>query len=192
MTYEDIEKALAALDETANLLEAEYIENDGEVTGYACELEAQQAAIKELLAGDGIDTLARWMRAKEDEAKALKAEADYIIRKRKSVDNTIDFVKGKIAVVLAAIGKDSVKGRCGYSFTAYRSEKVTCDNAAVMAAYAEDVRAAIIGIVPEWVDFRLEGKASLLPLGTTDYPTPFRVDTKDTVKFLKPRASKEE
>lgn len=74
MNNTEINNAIAELYRTANTLEELYIENEGEVTEDSAQLEEQLEAIKTLLNGDGIDSLGRWLKGKEDERATLKAE----------------------------------------------------------------------------------------------------------------------
>ena len=104
MKYKDIQDALATLNRLSLELEDQYIENEGEVTEETEELEARKAAIEDLLQNDGIDALGRWLKVKEDEVKMWEAEKAAADRKVKSAQNTVDFVKAKIAEVMSAIG----------------------------------------------------------------------------------------
>ena len=105
MHYKDIQTALATLARLSYELEDKYIENEGEITEETEALEEQKAAISDLLSGEGIDTLGRWLKSKEDELKTYKAEKDAAARRMKSIDNTIDFVKSKITEVMNANGQ---------------------------------------------------------------------------------------
>ena len=124
MNYQEIQEALGTLARLSEELENQYIENEGEVTPEAEALEEQKSAVAGLLEGEGVDSLGRWLKAKEDEMKTWKAEKDAAARKVKSVQNTIDFIKAIISEVMKAVGTDKVKGNY-YGFTAYVSEKNT-------------------------------------------------------------------
>ena len=105
MTYKDIQDALATLNRLSVELEDQYIESEGEVTEATEEMEARKAAVQDLLQNDGIDALGRWLKTKEDEVKMWKAEKAAADRKVKSAQNTVDFVKAKIAEVMVMTGR---------------------------------------------------------------------------------------
>ena len=119
MKYQDIQDALCTLARLSEELEDQYIENEGEITPEAEALEAQKDAVADLLTGEGVDTLGRWLKSKEDELATYKAEKAAADRRIKSVRNTIDFVKAKIAEVMAATGTQKAKGSF-YGFSARR------------------------------------------------------------------------
>ena len=114
-TYQELQDALARVARLSYDLEDKYIENDGEVTEETQNMEAEIADLQDLLSGDGIDLLGRWLKSKEDELKTYKAEKEAAARRMKSVENTIDFVKSKITEVLKATDQQKVKG-VFYSF----------------------------------------------------------------------------
>ena len=190
MTYKDIHDALSNLARLSYDLEDKYIENDGEITDETEAMEAQRAAIADLLAGDGIDSLGRWLKSKEDEMKTYKAEKDAAARRVKSAENTIDFVKSVITEVMKATGQDKAKG-VFYSFTQTTSNttKVDADllNDRYMAIVEQAVRSAG---VPDYVTVKLDAKVSLVPDGA-ETPDVFVTTTRDTVRFTKPRGGNE-
>ena len=92
MNNRDITAALAALEEASFLLEEEYEMNGGEVTE---ETEAQEEyieSLKALLEDEGIDSLGRWLKSKEDLIKTLKAERDSVNRQIKKTENGIEYI----------------------------------------------------------------------------------------------------
>ena len=190
MKYKDIQDALATLARLSELLEEQYIENEGEVTEETEELEERKAAIQDLLQNDGIDALGRWLKVKEDEVKMWKAEKAAADRKVKSAQNTVDFVKAKISEVMALTGMEKAKGAY-YSFTAATSRTTKVDTELLNSWYLNDVEAAMIGLgIPNWVTVKLDAKVSEVPEGA-ELPACFKVDEKDTVRFTKPRGAKE-
>lgn len=189
-TYKDIQDALATLARISYDLEEKYIENDGEVTDETEAAEAEKAAIQDLLAGEGIDTLGRWLKSKEDELKTYKAEKEAADRRMKSVSNTIDFVKAKITEVMKATGRDKAKGTF-YSFTKAVSKTTKVDTDLLNSWYLEDIDNAMIELgIPNWVTIKLDAKVSEVPVGL-ELPACFKVDERETVRFTKPRAGKE-
>ena len=196
MNYNDIQDALATLARLSEELEERYIENEGEVTQEAEELEEKKAAVADLLSGDGIDSLGRWLKYKEDEMKTWKAEKDAAARKVKSVQNTIDFIKAIISDVMKATGAQKVKGNF-YSFTAYVSERTSVD--------MEELNERWLGIaekgaremgLPGYIDIELKTTATKIqewaPTHDGQGIAFLCTETADAVRFTKPRASKED
>lgn len=184
-------QVLADLDQAMMTLEETYIENEGEVTEETEQIEAQISGLKELLTGEGIDLLGGWLKAKEDRKKALKAEKDYITRQMSAIDETIEFIKTKVNQILVATGQEKVKGARGYSFAATTSTKTEVDKELLNEWYYQDIDNALIEIgIPNWVTFTLGAKVSDVPAGT-ELPACFKVTEKPSVRFTKPRASKE-
>ena len=110
MNNKDINAALAALNESVFQLEEEYMENGGEVTESTEQQEQYIESLKALLEDEGIDSLGRWLKSKEDLIKTLKAERDSVTRQIKKTEDGIEYIKSQIYQVLTAIGKDKVKG----------------------------------------------------------------------------------
>ena len=189
MKYNDIQDALANLARLSELLEERYIESEGEVTEETEELEARKDAISDLLQNEGIDALGRWLKTKEDEVKMWKAEKAAADRKVKSAQNTVDFVKGKIAEVMAITGMDKAKGSY-YSFSKYVSEKSAVNQEELDRVYLAAVtEAARKAGLPDYVDVQL--KTTTTALKEANAVDLLEVTTGDAVRFTKPRAGKE-
>ena len=173
------------------LLEQDYINNEGEVTDETERKERQIAALKELLTTEGIDSLGHWLRAKEDEIKALKAEKDYIDRKIKANAGTIDYIKHEANRILKAAGVEAVKGALGYKFTRYESVKTSVVKDKLDEDFLEVATHAVrLAGIPTCIDVELKTTATRLEQdGMTQY---VNRETSDTCKFNKPRASKED
>lgn len=191
MQYSQINEALGTIARITSELEDRYIENEGEVTAETEALEEQKAAVAELLNGEGVDSLGRWLKAKEDEKATYKAEKAAADRRIKSVDKTIDFIKTTIRQVMDATGKKRAKGAF-YSFSSYDSKKTSFDAEALdgkwLGAVTEAARAAGL---PASVDVALKTTATRLS-EDADLADLVTVDESETVKFTKPRAGKEE
>jgi hypothetical protein len=191
MDYKEMNQHLADLDQAMFTLEELYIENEGEVTEQTEQMEAQISVLKELLTGEGIDLLGGWLKAKEDKKKSLKAEKDYITRQMAAIDETIEFIKEKVSDILLATGQEKVKGDRGYSFTTTKSVKTEVDKELLNEWYFKDIENAMIEIgIPNWVTITLGARVSDVPEGT-ELPACFKVTEKPSVRFTKPRASKE-
>ena len=189
MTNNEIKDAISILYATANELENEYIENGGEMTESTESKEAQIEAVKELLNGEGIDSLGRWLKAKEDEKKSLKAEKDYISRRITACDNTIDYIKWMVGQVLRSTGQEKVKGSNGYAFAQYTSETTKADSAVLKDRYYEQALKAIHEAgIPDYVTLTLGASVSLVPEGA-ELPDVFIHTSTETCKFTKPRAA---
>ena len=115
MDYKELNQVLVNLDQAINTLEDLYIEGEGEVTEETEQMEDHISGLKELLTRDGIDLLGGWLKAKEDKKKALKAEKDYITRQMAAIDESIEFIKGKVNEVLVATGQEKIRGDRGYT-----------------------------------------------------------------------------
>ena len=74
MHYNDIQSAMAALYHANENFNALMEENGGELTPEAEDLESVKNALADLLTGEGIDSLGRWLKSKEDEKAMYKAE----------------------------------------------------------------------------------------------------------------------
>lgn len=194
MNNQNINEAIARLTQCAADLENTYIENEGECTAETEAMEAYIDDIKELLTTEGVDSLGRWLKAKEDEKKAIKAEKDYLTRKIDAVDNTIDYIKEQITRVMAATGAEKLKGSLGYSFTAYQSETTTIDKDALKAFYEDRIQEAITRAhIPPYVTITLGASTTKArEFGIVDGDEDiFCTTIKPSVRFAKPRAKKE-
>lgn len=191
MEVREIKDALQRLAEINRELENEYVENGGEVT---VSTEAKEAAIKEveqLLTGDGIDTLGRWLKTKEDYTKTLKSEKEYIDRQIKANDETIDFIKSLVTEVLSLTKRSEAKGKLGYRFMAYESVKTSADKEILKERYEKVALDAIRKAgAPDCVDVTFGAKVSGIAKGVV-LPDFFNTAVKNTVRFTKPRASKD-
>ena len=194
MDYKEMNQVLANLDQAINTLEETYIENEGEVTEETERMEDEISGLQELLSTEGIDLLGGWLKAKEDKKKSLKAEKDYITRQMAAIDETIDFIKTKVNQILVATGQEKVKGARGYSFAATISTKTEVDKDVLKAIYADKVEEAIRAAhVPAYVGVTLTASSTkAADLGVVEGDEEIFVTTeKPSVRFTKPRASKE-
>ena len=195
MKYQDIQDALCNLARLSEELENQYIESEGEVTPEAEALEAQKDAVADLLTGEGIDTLGRWLKSKEDELAMYKAEKAAADRRIKSVRNTIDFVKAKISDIMVATGMQKAKGTY-YGFTAYVSEKTTLDEEQLDERWLDAVtEAARNAGLPGYIDVALKTTATRVKEWAQTHDGQgdmyLVTDTEDAVRFTKPRGGKE-
>lgn len=194
MDYKEMNQVLENLNQAMHTLEDLYIEGEGEITEETEQMEQEISGFQELLTTEGIDLLGGWLKAKEDKKKSLKAEKDYITRQMSAIDETIEFIKGKITEVMKATGQDKIKGDRGYSFTATHSVKTDVDKDVLKALYADKVEEAIRAAhIPAYVCVSLTAsstKANELGVLEGDEEI-FSTTEKDTVTFRKPKASKE-
>lgn len=194
MNNNDIKAAIAALSETMFLLEEEYLENGGEVTEYTATMEANIERLKVLLTTEGVDSLGRWLKSKEDQIKSLKAERDSVSRQIKSCEATIDYIKTMVNHILVSTGEEKVKGTC-YSFAAATSETTSVDKDALKERFMDAVEKKLRGgknpVIPADVTITLGASIKNVPEGA-EIPSYYLKESRPTVKFTKPRASKEE
>ena len=194
MDYKELNQVLVNLDQAINTLEDLYIEGEGEVTEETEQMEDHISGLKELLTRDGIDLLGGWLKAKEDRKKTLKAEKDYITRQMSAIDESIEYIKGKVNEVLVATGQEKIKGDRGYSFAATTSVKTEVDKDVLKTIYADRIEEAIRAAhIPAYVGVTLtasSSKAAELGIVEGDEEI-FHTTEKPSVRFTKPRASKE-
>ena len=195
MDYKEMNQVLANLDQAINSLEELYIEGGGEITEETEQMEEHISGLKELLTKDGIDLLGAWLKAKEDRKKSLKAERDFIIRQMAAIDESIEFIKGKVNQVMVAIGQDKIKGDRGYSFAATTSVKTEVDKDVLKTIYADRIEEAIrTAHIPAYVGVTITAsstKAAEFGVVEGDEEI-FHTTETPSVRFTKPRASKEE
>lgn len=195
MDYKELQQALSQLEEVMNNLEELYILNEGECTEDSERMEVEVDTLKELLSGDGIDMLGRWLKSKEDRKKSLKAEKDYITRQMASIDKGIEFIKSMINKVMVTTGLEKVKGDRGYSFATTTSTKTDINKDVLKALYADKVEEAIRSAhIPAYVGVTLTAsstKATELGIVEGDEDI-FVTMSKPSVRFGKPKANTED
>lgn len=193
MDYKEMEQVLGQLNQAMITLEDTYMESEGEITEQTEQMEQEISCLRELLAKDGVDLLGAWLKAKEDKKKALKAEKDYITRQMAAIDKTIEFIKDKVCHVMFSLGQEKVKGDRGYSFTATTSVSSSVRKDALDARYLSLAQGgARKAGLPEWVDVQLKATSTGLQGAGGDALDFLEVSEKPSVRFVKPRASKEE
>ena len=195
MDYKELQQALSQLEEVMNNLEELYILNEGECTEESERMEVEVDTLKELLSGDGIDMLGRWLKSKEDKKKSLKAEKDYITRQMASIDKGIEYIKSMINKVMVATGLEKVKGDRGYSFVTTTSTKTDINKDVLKALYAEKVEEAIRSAhIPAYVGVTLTASSTkATELGVVEGDEDIFVTmSKPSVRFGKPKANTED
>lgn len=195
MEYKELQQALSQLEEVMNNLEELYIMNEGECTEESERLEVEVDTLKELLSGDGIDMLGRWLKSKEDRKKSLKAEKDYITRQMASIDKGIEYIKSMINKVMVTTGLEKVKGDRGYSFATTTSTKTDINKDVLKALYAEKVEEAIRSAhIPAYVGVTLTASSTkATELGVVEGDEDIFVTmSKPSVRFGKPKANTED
>lgn len=186
MTPTEIRYMLAVLAAKTDDLENAYVENGGEVTGQTEDMERELGAVRDLLTGDGVDSLGRWLRSVEDAKAALRDEKAAIDRAIRAKDRTIDYIKGLVTEVLAQTGLVKAKG-AAYSFTASRSRTTSVDKERLADQWGERVQLAVRDAgVPEYVTVTLGASVKAVPEGA-ELPDIFTVEERDTVTFRKPK-----
>ncbi len=195
MDYKELQQALSQLEEVMNNLEELYILNEGECTEESERMEVEVDTLKELLSGDGIDMLGRWLKSKEDRKKSLKAEKDYITRQMASIDKGIEYIKSMINEVMVATGLEKVKGDRGYSFATTTSTKTDINKDILKALYADKVEEAIRSAhIPAYVGVSLTASSTkATELGVVEGDENIFVTmSKPSVRFGKPKANTED
>ena len=194
MKVQEIENAIALLNGLKWSLEQEYIDNGGEVTESTTATEEQIETMKSLLSTEGVDSLGRWLKFVEDETKTFKAEKDFVNRKINANQKTMEFIKVLVNKALQAIGEEKVKGTF-YSFAATTSETTSVDKDALKEQFMEAVEKKLRGgkkpVIPADVTITLGASIKSVPEGA-EIPSYYLKETKPSVRFTKPRASKED
>lgn len=194
MNNKEINSMIESLNESMWAFENYMVENDGVCDEASDQMEEQIGILKDLLTTEGIDSLGRWLKAKEDEIKSLKAENDYITRKINAATNTIDYIKSQMTKLLKASGMEEIKGANGYKFQVTTSTKTEVDKDVLKTIYADRIEEAIRAAhIPAYVGVTLTAsstKAAEFGIVEGDEEI-FHTTEKPSVRFTKPRASKE-
>ena len=195
MNNKEINSMIESLNASMWAFENYMVENDGVCDEASDQMEEQIGILKELLTTEGIDSLGRWLKAKEDEIKSLKAEKDYITRKINAATGTIDYIKSQMNKLLKASGMEEIKGANGYKFQVTTSTKTEVDKDVLQTIYADRIEEAIRAAhIPAYVGVTLTAsstKAAEFGVVEGDEEI-FHTTEKPSVRFTKPRASKEE
>ena len=194
MNNKEINSMIESLNASMWAFENYMVENDGVCDEASDQMEEQIGILKELLTTEGIDSLGRWLKAKEDEIKSLKAEKDYITRKINAATSTIDYIKTQMNKILTAAHMQEIKGANGYKFQVTTSTKTEVDKDVLKTIYADRIEEAIRAAhIPAYVGVTLTAsstKAAEFGIVEGDEEI-FHTTEKPSVRFTKPRASKE-
>ena len=194
MNNKEINSLIESLNASMWAFENYMVENDGVCDEASDQMEEQIGILKELLTTEGIDSLGRWLKAKEDEIKSLKAEKDYITRKINAATGTIDYIKSQMNKLLKASGMEEIKGANGYKFQVTTSIKTEVDKEILKELFLDKVEKKLRGgknpVIPADVTFSLGASVSLVPDGAV-LPSYYTRTSSPSCKFSKPRASKE-
>ena len=194
MNNKEINSLIESLNASMWAFENYMVENDGVCDEASDQMEEQIGILKDLLTTEGIDSLGRWLKAKEDEIKSLKAEKDYITRKINAATGTIDYIKSQMNKLLKASGMEEIKGANGYKFQVTTSTKTEVDKEILKELFLDKVEKKLRGgknpVIPADVTFSLGASVSLVPEGAV-LPSYYIRTSSPSCKFTKPRASKE-
>lgn len=190
MTSQEINEKIHELSEQSRILEEAFIENGGEITEETEEMDGYVSVLRDLLLNDGVDSLGRWLKSKEDQKAALKDEKAKIDRMIKATDRSIDYVKSLIDAVLFACKQDKAKGLL-YSFTRTTSVTHAANTELIEERYHEKVEEAARNAgLPVWLKVKISPSWSLVP---SDVETDEFITTSvPTVSFRKPSKTREE
>lgn len=194
MNNKEINSLIESLNASMWAFENYMVENDGVCDEASDQMEERIGILKELLTTEGIDSLGRWLKAKEDEIKSLKAEKDYITRKINAATGTIDYIKTQMNKILTAAQMEEIKGANGYKFQVTTSTKTEVDKDVLKTIYADRIEEAIRAAhIPAYVGVTLtasSAKAAEFGIVEGDEEI-FHTTEKPSVRFTKPRATKE-
>lgn len=190
MTHQEIQNAIAQLGSAMRDLENAYIENGGEVTEDTEIKEQNVTAIQELLTTEGVDSLGRWLKGKQDEIATAKAEKAASDARIKSLQKTEAYIKDLIGYVLRVTGQDKVKGSF-YGFSQAVSVRNSVDKEGVDNLFLDTVTiAARDAGLPACFDVAIV--TNVTRLSDTEYSYLIDTEEMDSVRFTKPRAAKED
>ena len=194
MNNKEINSLIESLNASMLAFENYMVENEGVCDEASDQIEEQIGILKELLTTEGIDSLGRWLKAKEDEIKSLKAEKDYITRKINAATGTIDYIKTQMNKILTAAQMEEIKGANGYKFQVTTSTKTEVNKEILKELFLDKVEKKLRGgknpVIPADVTFSLGASVSLVPEGAV-LPSYYIRTSSPSCKFTKPRASKE-
>ena len=194
MNNKEVNSLMESVNASMCAFENYMVENDGVCDEASDQMEERIGILKELLTTEGIDSLGRWLKAKEDEIKSLKAEKDYITRKINAATGTIDYIKTQMNKILTAAQMEEIKGANGYKFQVTTSTKTEVDKDVLKTIYADRIEEAIRAAhIPAYVGVTLTAsstKAAEFGIVEGDEEI-FHTTEKPSVRFTKPRASKE-
>ena len=194
MNNKEINSMIESLNASMCAFENYMVENDGVCDEASDQMEEQIGILKELLTTEGIDSLGRWLKAKEDEIKSLKAEKDYITRKINAATGTIDYIKTQMNKILTAAQMQEIKGANGYKFQVTTSIKTEVNKEILKELFLDKVEKKLRGgkepVIPADVTITLGASVSLVPEGQ-ELPAYYARTETPSCKFTKPRASKE-
>ena len=189
MNTNEIKSAIAELNALTLDLEYDYIENGGEVTEETEHKEAVIAELKNLLDTEGVDSLGRWLKSKQDEIAAAKAEVAAAQNRVKSLQRTEEYIKSEISRILFATETEKVKGTF-YSFAQSTSTKASVNQEALDAKWLEKAEKAVRKAkVPAYIQVAL--KTTTTALREAEALEFLEETSTPSVKFTKPRAVKE-
>ena len=194
MNNKEINSLIESLNASMWAFENYMVENDGVCDEASDQMEERIGILKELLTTEGIDSLGRWLKAKEDEIKSLKAEKDYITRKINAATGTIDYIKTQMNKILTAAQMEEIKGANGYKFQVTTSTKTEVDKDVLKTIYADRIEEAIRAAhIPAYVGVTLTASSSTAnAVGLVEGDEEiFHTTSTPSVRFTKPRASKE-
>ena len=191
MNIQEINNAIVALQRAAWDLENEYMENGGEVTENTEQIEQQMDVIRELLTTEGVDSLGRWLKSKQDEIATAKAEKQAAEQRIRSLQRTEEYIKDRIGQLLRATDTEKVKG-IYYSFAQAVSTKNSVNTEAINDSYLNVVKEVVRQAgLPDYIDVELKTTATRLKEAGEDAACYLVETTTDTIRFTKPRAAKE-
>lgn len=174
-------------------LEEKYIEDGGEVTVESETLQTQLDSFKIIVSNEGIDMLGRWLASKEDLKARMKREKDHLQRQMNAIDKSIEYIKHMASTVMMLTDQDKVKGLNGYSFTRSVSTSTTVLKDILKENYQSEVERVLreAQVIPNDVTVTLGASVKMLPEGA-ELPEYYSQVSTDSVRFTKPRASKED
>lgn len=175
-------------------LESALEENGGELTEELLQASDDLEELKELLAGEGIDDLGRWLKSVQDEIAARKAEADKAARMVKNLKGYEDYIKSLIGQAMDLLDLPTNKnGEKVAKGTFYGFKRTTSNKSSVNQDYLEDMflekaeTAIRHALIPEYVHVVLKTTTTeLREAGALGF---IEETSAPAISFSKPRRS---
>lgn len=193
LRYKDIREALFRLKSIQFALNAEYEENEGEVTESTTDKEKMLEDIRFMLKNGGVDQLARLLNSVKADIDQYKAEQEFLKRQQRKQENFQEDILECINICLEEFGEEKVKGEFGYSFTQHVASSTKPDTKLIRELFYKDVEKAIreAKVCPDHITFTLSASSTLLKEGE-DMPDYFTTTTRARATYRKPQKKKDE
>lgn len=187
MQVKTIFELISALKGTLRQMDEELTANEGEVTEEVEALEFQYQDICDQLTGEGVDTLGRWLASVEDDIARVKAEEQFLAKRKKSLESKYDYIKHILRAVLDSCEVSEVRGDHGYKIKVRESVTTTTDSVLINELYGEKAEKALKDAgIPSYITFKLGASVKRVEEGQ-ELPEVFIRNQESVIQFTKPK-----